>query len=202
MGWGVGNDAKHNVAEKRPKKLPAAAAWEPGGGKHNVNFTKSSQSIGKYTEFWHVPKREIQQSTVRVHKMKNMYVKKCMESTGPLTAAWPCLRTPFVEVLLMVQKSGEKTGWYGESTIIYRILYVSEGAGFLLSTVCEQVSGVLYWTSTHVTGCGSRESRFRWVRDIPCCKTGHEPGICLPNDISNCWCLSSPKCLKNHPKYS
>ena len=73
----------HNVAEKTTqKKLPAAAAWEPGSGKHTVNFTKSSQSIGKYTGFWHVPKREIQQSTVRVHKMKKMHLKKAWNLRG------------------------------------------------------------------------------------------------------------------------
>ena len=37
---------------KTPKKKPlAAGAWEPGIPKHNVNSTKSSKSIGKYTEF-------------------------------------------------------------------------------------------------------------------------------------------------------
>jgi len=35
---------------KTPKKKPlAAGAWEPGIPKHNVNSTKSSKSIGKYT---------------------------------------------------------------------------------------------------------------------------------------------------------
>ena len=75
----------------RPNKKPlAAGAWEPGIAKHNVNSTKSSKNIRKYTEFWRVPKWESQQSIVRVHKMKKMHFKKCMESTGPLTAAWPC----------------------------------------------------------------------------------------------------------------
>ena len=27
----------------------------------------------------------------------------------------------------MVQKSGEKTRWYGESAIIYRVFYISSG---------------------------------------------------------------------------
>ena len=37
---------KHNIAEKTTQKnLPAAVAWEPGSGKHIVNFTTSSQSF-------------------------------------------------------------------------------------------------------------------------------------------------------------
>ncbi len=33
------------------------------------------------------------------------------------------------------------TSWYGESTIIYRVLYMSSGAGFLTSTVCVDIDG-------------------------------------------------------------
>ena len=33
--------------KKPPQKMPAAAAWEPGSGKHTVNFTKSSQKYWK-----------------------------------------------------------------------------------------------------------------------------------------------------------
>ena len=89
-----------------PKKLPPSAAWEPGSRKHTVNFAKSSQSIGKYSEFGHVPKREIQESTVRVHKMKKMHFKKCMESMGPLTAAWPC----FCVLLLYTSRAARGGG--------------------------------------------------------------------------------------------